>query len=1228
MKFRIVLVYLIWLLLSPFFSYEQCPSATSVSIDTIVTTESRCQSSGTATVHVVNGAAPYWYSIISGPVTAPTQSDSLFQSLAPGNYTVKVTDNCGMITTDSFTVTGSYADAVSTFYTYANDASCGGANDGSIYVYNYDIGGRAPFSYSLIAPSPIIKRAQSSGYFDSLVTGVYTCRVIDSCGNYQTISVTLPKDTANLNFDYTFNGMSSPANMFLWESCDSTAVRYNLYSLNSSLGYPYKFNFPVTVTLKLPNSNSYTHILDSTFLDSTNTIFATDTFYFRYHHISGIPDTCFITATDICGNTVTDFYLMECFDLANQYINPSGCNKQYSYNLDYYYLNSLMFCDTVHYYLYNSNGILVASQINNSIFSGFPSGTGYRIVRQDCCQTDSNYLFWDTVPSLKIIEPCDIPTGSGCHEGIISGSQRFPAFIYTAASYQTEIVDSGPASVTLKNGRILYYTYPDTIALAVYNDSLNAYTDWLGKPAYVKYYTAGTYQVCVLDTCGQKSCASITIKPSDLRHTTFPARIEKGCSSNNKIIYSIGGNGTGSISLFKDSVNLFWLVPNQAVSPGIDSIVNPPSGTYYLHYQYVNYFGGFIDTLPCDEIIDTIIIPPYTTPMFTVQPAITVCGNTYNVALVADSSTGVPPYQFQIVSGTYATPFQSSSLFTNLPKGTYSFLMEDACGNSYIRDVSVDGFIIPPITTAGNACQGNSVTFTAPSSPYYSYVWKYPNGTINTADSITINPITKNDTGIYTITVTSNINGCSNTKSELLKLNFCSPVFIVPDTIKDCKPVTFRGITYTSSTVITDTIKSIGGIDSVYLQTNIIIQSTVPVIQNIYYSGCNSYTYKGITYTTPTVLIDTITNMSGCDSVLKIISITPIIPVNETLSFASCGSYIYNGITYTSSTVLNQTLKSTGGCDSVYKTITITIAPITPVSQTLSFTGCDSYAYKGITYSNSTILNDTLKSIGGCDSIYQQINIIITPSPTAPTVNNVAYCQNDKSTPLTATGTSLLWYNTATGGTGSSTAPTPITSNSGIVSYYVTQTNGSCESQRAKIDVTVNSLPVVASISGNNMLYVGATETLTDATAGGVWSNSNNASATIDETGLVNGLIPGNTTIYYTVTTSDSCSSQTSFDLTVQRLLNNNFYIPNAFTPNNDGKNDVFKVYGSYIKTMQLKIFNQWGELIFESNDINNGWDGTQRGRLQPTGVYIYIVKVTFIDNQTINKTGSINLIR
>jgi len=111
-------------------------------------------------------------------------------------------------------------------------------------------------------------------------------------------------------------------------------------------------------------------------------------------------------------------------------------------------------------------------------------------------------------------------------------------------------------------------------------------------------------------------------------------------------------------------------------------------------------------------------------------------------------------------------------------------------------------------------------------------------------------------------------------------------------------------------------------------------------------------------------------------------------------------------------------------------------------------------------------LTETVPGPNGC-STTQTVQVTVNPLPVAPTVSTpVEYCQNATASALTATGTSLLWYTAATGGTGSSIAPTPSTATVGNTSYWVSQTNGSsCEGPRAEIVVTINSLPAAPTVS-------------------------------------------------------------------------------------------------------------------------------------------------------------------
>ncbi len=85
---------------------------------------------------------------------------------------------------------------------------------------------------------------------------------------------------------------------------------------------------------------------------------------------------------------------------------------------------------------------------------------------------------------------------------------------------------------------------------------------------------------------------------------------------------------------------------------------------------------------------------------------------------------------------------------------------------------------------------------------------------------------------------------------------------------------------------------------------------------------------------------------------------------------------------------------------------------------------------------------------------------------------------------------------------------------------------------------------------------------------------------------------------------------------------------PNAFSPNGDGTNDIFNFKSRYIRSATMKIFNRWGELIYQTDDMEKGWDGTVDGKYAPPGVYIHHTTLTDDMGITFVKSGEVVLIR
>ena len=120
--------------------------------------------------------------------------------------------------------------------------------------------------------------------------------------------------------------------------------------------------------------------------------------------------------------------------------------------------------------------------------------------------------------------------------------------------------------------------------------------------------------------------------------------------------------------------------------------------------------------------------------------------------------------------------------------------------------------------------------------------------------------------------------------------------------------------------------------------------------------------------------------------------------------------------------------------------------------------------------------------------------------------------------------------------------------------------------------------------------------------------------------------LTGKYTARLTASSRAGCSA--IFDLPVDVIINPLLDVPNAFTPGRFGINSVVNVRGFGIVKMDWKIYNRWGQLIFQSASKRQGWDGTFKGILQPIDVYGYTLDAEFSDGKKIRKTGDITLLR
>ncbi len=122
---------------------------------------------------------------------------------------------------------------------------------------------------------------------------------------------------------------------------------------------------------------------------------------------------------------------------------------------------------------------------------------------------------------------------------------------------------------------------------------------------------------------------------------------------------------------------------------------------------------------------------------------------------------------------------------------------------------------------------------------------------------------------------------------------------------------------------------------------------------------------------------------------------------------------------------------------------------------------------------------------------------------------------------------------------------------------------------------------------------------------------------------------PDNQTYAYRIVafaTEAGVSETISNIVTITKLPN--LFHPNTFTPNGDGLNDTFKVYGQYTAQVEFKIFNRWGELLFFTTDLTESWDGTSKGNAMPEGTYVFRAYLTDLAGQTSERSGNVLLLR
>jgi gliding motility-associated-like protein len=453
-----------------------------------------------------------------------------------------------------------------------------------------------------------------------------------------------------------------------------------------------------------------------------------------------------------------------------------------------------------------------------------------------------------------------------------------------------------------------------------------------------------------------------------------------------------------------------------------------------------------------------------------------------------------------------------------------------------------------------------------------------------------------------------NVYNCAITKSTIDSLhgNYSDPLAvnnqITIDSIRTINPIcggnngtisihpSINNAPYTFSIDSGSTYQSNGtfsnissGNYSIRIKSNCTFRDTVVSVGNAFVTESNSASIcEGSSFTVGNRIItesgiytDTILGNSNCDTI-RITTLIVNPRYSQVVNKVICEGQTFMGRTTTGTYI--DTLNSINGCDSI---VTLNLV-INPKSfQTINQIICEGQSYLG--YSKPGSYTDTLEASNGCDSI-RTINLSVN-ARTFTTINKTI-CE----------GESYMGYLIA-----------------GTYIDTLSSTNG-CDSVRT-LSLSISELPK-PSFGQKNEICDGDSLVLTPGAFNSyTWQdNSTSNYFIVRKAGL------------YSVTVRNICGVKSEQILITEKFCNEIF--PSAFTPNEDGRNDTFKVLNANnLTNYYLVIYNRYGQKIFETNDFNKGWDGRFRGKFQDSGSFVFYCR--YIKNGSAKKLkGNLVLIR
>jgi len=268
----------------------------------------------------------------------------------------------------------------------------------------------------------------------------------------------------------------------------------------------------------------------------------------------------------------------------------------------------------------------------------------------------------------------------------------------------------------------------------------------------------------------------------------------------------------------------------------------------------------------------------------------------------------------------------------------------------------------------------------------------------------------------------------------------------------------------------------------------------------------------------------------------------------------------------------------------------------------------------------------------GCAALIDSMHVTLSPPLVVTATSEVKPCNS--AIQLFSTPDDNLYLYSWLGpngftSTGMNTiVANPVAADAGAYTVTVTDALTGCQGQAT----TIATLPPspgleLTHVSADVTINVGGSVQLNADTAVYFWWMPDDG--TISNRNINNPVVTPTVTTTYTVYAMDSAGCRDTAEVTVT-VVYDSIMIPTAFTPNGDGRNDIFRpVNMKNVKLLEFSIYNRWGERIYTTSDKNGGWDGTYNGARQDMGVYYYMLVASLDDGaSTRTYSGNFTLLR